>query len=91
MLMDALTDAYESDIREHVKEASGHWICPGMYVLTNGRQGWVVEAIDEDNDGEGMIKVRICFENRQYLKEGELYTTDFEPARNWHRALFDGC
>ena len=90
MLMEVQIDNWEYEYREHVKDANGHWICPGMYVLSDGRQGWVTEAVDEDEDGEGEIKVKICFDKRRYLKAEEVYTTDFEPAKNWYRALFDG-
>lgn len=91
MLMEVQIGNWEYEYREHVKDANGNWICPGMYVLADGRQGWVTEAVDEDEDGEGEIKVQICYENRRYKEKIEdLYITNFEPARNWHRALVDG-
>lgn len=87
MLMEVQVGSWFEE-REAVKEAVGHFICKGMYVLNNdGRMGTVSEVIN-DGDDEGRIKVIVDFDNCNYLKK--TYITDFEPARNWHRALFDG-
>ncbi len=74
--------------REAVKDATGFYICEGIYVLSDGRQGYVTEVVDENGCGMGKIKVRVVREGINFLKEH--YVTDFEPARNWYRAYSDG-
>ena len=43
-----------------------------------GREGEIVEIIDENDDGHGKIKVHIKNENIDYV-------TDFEPSENWNK------
>ncbi len=81
---------FEFEYRDAVKEASGRYICKGMYVINNdGRMGNVYEVIEDgEEEGEGRIKVIVDRKRANFLKKA--YITDFEPAREWHKALFDG-
>lgn len=81
--------------REHVKDYFGVWICKGMYVneincnSDSQRQGWVTEAMDEE-DGQGKIKVQVVRVDGEFLDKDDFYETDFEPGSNWCKAIVDG-
>ena len=77
------------EMKEHVKDHYGQWICEGMYVnsveRSSGRQGWIVKIIDIYND-IGKIQVQIARDESGFYDEDSFYLTGFELSTNWYKA-----